>query len=164
MMFKYLALLLFSLNTKKNTSDRGFAILMVMALGTIGTLATAAMLAQSSTLGRNLETSVTISQQNLSVAQTAKVNLQALLIEHNQLLEYEVEDWVKYLKSPNSSQESRNFNHNLSLCREDSDWKKTKQRILNLAQQKMIDVPVGKFSLVQLGESNPPDFYRNFRD
>ncbi|CCQ62664.1 hypothetical protein CWATWH0401_2486 [Crocosphaera watsonii WH 0401] len=149
-MFKYLALLLFSLNTKKNTSDRGFAILMVMALGTIGTLATAAMLAQSSTLGRNLETSVTISQQNLSVAQTAKVNLQALLIEHNQLLEYEVEDWVKYLKSPNSSQESRNFNHNLSLCREDSDWKKTKQRILNLAQQKMIDVPVGKFSLVDL--------------
>ncbi|EAZ91689.1 hypothetical protein CY0110_26198 [Crocosphaera chwakensis CCY0110] len=121
---------------------------MVMVLGTVGTVATAALLARSSNLGNNVETSITIGQQNLSVAETAKVNLQALLIEHNQLLEYNLDDWEKYLTSSNMSEKSREFNHNLRLCKKEANWKNTKERILELAQHKTIDVPMGKFSLL----------------
>ncbi|WP_243397352.1 hypothetical protein [Crocosphaera subtropica] len=121
---------------------------MVMILGTVGTVATAALLARSSNLSNNIETSITIGQQNLSVAETAKVNLQALLIEHNQLLEYNLDDWGKYLQSPNSSEKSREFNHNLRLCEKEGNWKKTKQHILDLAEHNTIDVPMGKFSLL----------------
>lgn len=149
-MFKYLTLLLFSFNPKKPTSNRGFALMIVMVLGTAGTVATAAMLARSSTLNHNIETSIKIRQQNSSVAETAKVSIQSLLIENHQLLEYDLDNWEEYLKYPNSSQESRDFNHSLRLCRKENDWKNTKERILNLAQHKMIDAPMGKFSLVNL--------------
>ena len=150
MMFKYLSLLLFSFNTKKNSSDRGFALLIVVVLGTIGSVAIAAMLAKSSTLGHDVETSVTISQHNLNIAETAKVNIQALFIEHEQLLEYNFDNWEKYLTSPNSSRKSRKFNRDLRLCSKDNDWKNTKERILNLAQKNPVDVPIGKFSLVKV--------------
>lgn len=148
MIFKYLTLLRFCFNAKKHNSNTGFALFMVMVLGTVGTVATAALLARSNNLSNNIETSITISQQNLSVAETAKVNLQALLIEHNQLLEYNLDDWEKYLNSPNLSEKSREFNHNLRLCQKEGDWKQKKQRILDLAEHNIIDVPMGKFSLV----------------
>lgn len=148
MIFKYLTLSLFRFNSKKYNSNTGFALFIVMVLGTVGTVATAALLARSSNLGNNVETSVTIGQQNLSVAETAKVNIQALLIQHNELLEYNLDDWEKYLKSPNLSKKSRDFNYNLRLCKKDKDWKKTKQKILDLAENNAIDVPMGKFSLM----------------
>ncbi len=147
MIFNYLTLFRFYFNSKKH-HNTGFALFMVMVLGTVGTVATAALLARSHNLSNNIETSITISQQNLSVAETAKVNLQALLIEHNELLEYNLDDWKKYLKSPNLSETSREFNHNLRLCKKEKDWKNTKQKILNLAEHNTIDAPMGEFSLL----------------
>jgi hypothetical protein len=147
--FKSLSLYFYN---KKQHKNRGFSLVVVTATGAAATLATASLLMRTTTLTSSSTTILTDGHQNLGIAIAAKTRLQALLIENSQLIEIDQneKEWEQYLESPNTSEESRNFNHSLRLCKKEDDWKQKKQHILDFSQHKNFDLPMGEFSLTNL--------------
>lgn len=138
----------------KQNTNAGFSLVMVTAIGTVGTVATAGLLMKTTmTTSQNGKIRVD-NQQSLGMAEAAKTRLQSLLIEHSHLLDYSTQDWENHLKHPNSSQESADFNHALRLCKPQKEWNNKKELTLNLAQQNKIDLPIGKFSLTSFEKTD----------